>query len=145
MEKSYIKINNEICGSRIKSGNKRKTDSEILFYLLLSIQQQLDYSEEDIASTIVQSFYILNRILDKVGISNSSNILFSKGHYIVVAKIYKKNTLHELKNPAFYVSKDINGGMLFSNVRLKNHLQEVEKNMLYLINTETNELRTYRL
>jgi len=135
--------------SEFKAEIKGNTDSEILFYLLLSIQEQLDCSEAgDMAAFlqgIVQSFYILNRILDKVGISNSSNILFSKGHYIVVAKIYKKNTLHELKNPAFYVSKDINGGMLFSNVRLKNHLQEVEKNTLYLINTETNELRTYRL
>lgn len=129
----------------LKSKIKGKTDSEILFYLLLSIQQQLECSEQDGMDAVVQSFYILTRVLDEADISNSSNILFSKGDYIAVAKIYKKNSSHELKNPAFYLDIDEQGGMLFSNVKLTNHGEDVEKNTLYVINSKTNELRIYRL
>lgn len=121
---------------------KGKTDSEILFYLLLSIQAKLECSQQD---AVVQCFYILNRILDEADISNSSNILFSNGEFIVVAKIYKNNSAHDLKNPTFYLDTDELGGLLFSNVKLTKRLQKVEKNTLYLINSKTNELRVYRL
>jgi len=131
---------------KYKKRIKGKTDSELMFYLLLSIQKSLidtkTYTDE---SALVQSFYILNEIMKHVGISNSSNIFLSKGDLIIVAKIYKNVSNHDMNKPNFYYHEDELSGMLFSNVKLVPDAQDVEKNTLYLINSKTNNMCVYRL
>lgn len=123
-----------------------KTDSELMFYLLLSIQQSLiDSNKSTLDAALAQSFYILNNIMTDAGISNSSNIFFSTGDYIAVAKIYKNNSKHEMKSPKFFYSRDRHGGILFSNVKLVPNVKDVEQNTLYIINTKTNNMCVYRL
>jgi hypothetical protein len=87
----------------------------------------------------------VNNVMADAGISNSSNIFFSTGYYIAVAKIYKNNSKREMKSPKFFYSKDSSGGILFSNVKLVPKVHEVEQNTLYIINTKTNNMCIYRL
>lgn len=125
---------------------KGETDSELMFYLLLSIQKSLIDSKDFVGeAALVQSVYILNELMQLVGISNSSNILISKGDFIIVAKIYKNNSKHDMKNPNFFYNEDERGGILFSNVKLVPNVHDVEKNILYLINKKTNNMCAYRL
>jgi hypothetical protein len=80
----------------------------------------------------VSSVYALSTVLDSVGISNSSNIIFSNSEYTFVAKIYKNNSDMKLKNPDFYISEK-NNALLFSNYKLKSTMKVVNKNTLYVI------------
>jgi predicted glutamine amidotransferase len=112
---------------------KGTTDSEILFYLLLSIQKTLtDEKKLDKKIACVSSIYILSSILDSVGISNSSNIIFTNAEYVFAFKIYKNNSTMKLKNPDFFISER-KGGLLFSNFKLQPSITVVEKNVLYAI------------
>lgn len=112
---------------------KGTTDSEILFYLLLSLQKTLmDKQGMDKKLASISSFYALSTIIDSVGISNSSNIIFSNSEYAFVAKIYKNNSEMKLKNPDFFISEK-KDAVLFSNYKLKNTMNKVNKNSLYVI------------
>jgi predicted glutamine amidotransferase len=123
---------------------KGKTDSEIMFYLLLSIQKLLIQNQnQDEKTAIIHSFYILNNILDCFGVSNSSNIVFTNNNYIFIAKIYKNNSTKKLKNPDLFI--DTKNGILISNYKLMNKMNSVEKNMLYIIEINTSVIEGYKL
>jgi predicted glutamine amidotransferase len=112
---------------------KGTTDSEILFYLLLSLQKTfMDKQNMDKKLACISSVYALSTVLDSVGISNSSNIIFSNSEYTFVAKIYKNNSDMKLKNPDFYISEK-NNALLFSTYKLKSTMKVVNKNTLYVI------------
>ena len=112
---------------------KGTTDSEILFYLLLSIQKTLiDEKKTDEKNACISSIYILSSILDSAGVSNSSNIIFTTSEYAFVFKIYKNNSTMKLKNPDFFISEK-KGRLLFSNFKLQHLIKVVEKNVLYAI------------
>lgn len=127
---------------------KGTTDSEILFYLLLSLQKTLmDKQGMDKKLASISSFYELSTIIDSVGISNSSNITFATSDYAFVAKIYKNNSDMKLKNPDFFISEKKNA-LLFSNFKLLTNMQLVKKNMLYVIpivNSQKENIDTFEL
>lgn len=127
---------------------KGTTDSEILFYLLLSIQKTiLEEGKTNNKQSIITSFYILTSILNSAEITNSSNIIFSTHEYAFVAKIYNNNSDLKLKNPDFFMSEKKNA-LLFSNFKLQPTMQLVKKNMLYVIpinNSENESIEVYKL
>ena len=126
----------------IKKYIKGNTDSEIMFYLLLSIQKDLQQKYDE-KNAIVNSFLILNRMLSNYGISNSSNIIFANNNYIFIAKIYSNNSTKTLKNPDLFI--DIDGGILISNRKIIRKMKEFEKNMLYVIDIKNNEFDAFKL
>lgn len=127
---------------------KGTTDSEILFYLLLSIQKTLfETKNMDNMESIVTSFYMLSSILTASGISNSSNIIFATSDYAFIAKIYKNNSQMKLKNPDFFISQKKNA-LLFSNFKLLSNMQTVNKNTLYVVpitSTKNENINTFEL
>jgi predicted glutamine amidotransferase len=131
-KKAMKKVRSHILPEFLKQ-IKGTTDSEILFYLLLSIQKTLVETEKlNTKEAIIASFNLLSSILDSVGMSNSSNIVFSTSDYAFVAKIYKNNSDMNLKNPDFFVSER-NSALLFSNFNLVKDMKKVKKNLLYVI------------
>ena len=115
-----------------------------MFYLLLSIKniliKQHKYDEK---VAIIQSFYVLIQIMNANGISNSSNIIFTNDDYIFIAKIYSNKSTKKMKNPDLFI--DIKDGILISNDKLVNKMNNVEKNTLCVINIKTNEYEMYKL
>lgn len=130
--------------SDLKKQIKGKTDSELLFYILLSIQSNLisehSFTEKD---AIIKSFIVLNVITDKLKISNSSNIIFANKQYIAVAKIHRNNSNKELKNPDLFMKQNHSGGIYFSNLKLSNSTQLVEKNTLYIIDIKLGTIENF--
>jgi predicted glutamine amidotransferase len=144
-DKEFKNVINKIMKNispEFKSKIKGKTDSEIIFYLLLFIQK-LSRRNHDEKNAIVNSFHILNRILNKYGISNSSNIVFTNNQYIFIAKIYNNNSTKNLKNPDLFI--DIKNGVLISNYKLIDSMKNVEKNKLLVIDMNTDLMEEYRL
>jgi predicted glutamine amidotransferase len=110
-----------------------KTDSEILFYLLISLQKKImDDKQIDTKQSIIESFHLISLILESNGISNSSNIIFSNSEFIFVAKIYKNNSDMKLKNPDLFLLTN-KKNLLFSNYKLKEDMKLIDKNTLYII------------
>lgn len=124
---------------------KGTTDSEILFYLLLSIQNGLSSTStpNTDADVIVQSFYIMNKIIKNTSIENSSSICFTNDKYIAVANIYKNNSGKFIKRVSLYM--DDNDGIVFCNAKITPKSVRVDENTLYLINIQTGDMRVYKL
>ena len=135
------KIMNNI-SPEFKTQIKGKTDSEILFYLLLSIQKLLIQNHDE-KNVVINSFHVLNRMLNNYGISNSSNIVFANNNYIFITKIYSNNSSKNLKNPDLFM--DIKNGVLISNIKLINKMKNVEKNTLLVIDINAEKLEEYNL
>ena len=140
--KNVIKTIIKNISPEFKKQIKGNTDSEIMFYLLLSIQKLLQQNHDE-KSSIINSFHILNRILNNLGISNSSNIIFANNNYIFIAKIYSNNSTKTLKNPNLFI--DIDGGILISNHKIIRKMKEFEKNMLYVIDIKNNEFDAFKM
>jgi len=146
-KKAMKKVSSHILPEFLKQ-IKGTTDSEILFYLLLSIQKTLVENEKlNKKEAIIASFFVLSSILNSVGMSNSSNIVFSTSDYAFVAKIYQNNSDMKLKNPDFFISEK-NNALLFSNFKLVENTKKAKKNVLYvipIINSETETIDTIEL
>jgi len=140
--KNIIKKIFENISPEFKKQIKGNTDSEIIFYLLLSIQKVLKQNHDE-KNAIINSFHILSRMFDDYGISNSSNIIFTNNNYMVIAKIYKNNSTKILKNPKFYF--DISNGILISNHKLVDEMNIFEKNTLCIIDMNTKNIEGYKL
>jgi predicted glutamine amidotransferase len=124
---------------------KGTTDTEILFYLLLSIQKTLiDKNKVDCKTATIESIHWLTKILNSAGISNSSNIVFANSEYAFIAKIYKNNSTLKLKNPNFYISERKNNA-LFSNFKLNKNMKTVGKNTLYVASIHGDGIERYNL
>lgn len=140
--KTVIKNIKKHISHEFKKQMKGNTDSEIIFYLLLSIQKILR-KKYDEKLVIIQSFYVLNHLLTVNGISNSSNIIFTNNNYVFIAKIYSNNSTKNMKNPDLFI--DIKNGILVSNHKLVDKMKEVEKNIIFVIDIKNNEYESYKL
>ena len=116
------------------------TDSEILFYLLLSV---IGDKNMDNAGALVNGFKHMNKIIENASIANSSNICFTNDHYIAVANIYKNYSGQVVQPVHLYI--DNTDGVVFCNTKLTATSRLVNENTLYLINIKTSDVTQYKI
>jgi predicted glutamine amidotransferase len=116
---------------------KGNTDSELLFFLFLSLYEKLkincDGLEEE--PILLKSFYRMLQILRKYKIEQHSNIIFSNGDFIIAANICDTKNPERIKPCDFYIDKT--DGVLFSCLKCTETSELVELNTIHIINAKT--------
>ena len=141
----FVKIINSL-KKFIEPGLKKKikgiTDSEVLFFLFLSIynlfKKKYDCGEERL---LLLSFYKILHLLQKYKIEHNSNIVFSNGKFIIAANIYHTNNPDIILPINFYM--DNTNGLIFSCIKCTNNSVLIERNTIHIINIESKSCNKY--
>jgi len=128
---------------------KGSTDSELLLFLFLSIQKQLenntDNQEQTPEKIMVKSFLNMITLVEKTNLVNKSNIILAVNDYVLIAKILKNpskvKTAKEL--PLFLDSKN-NEEIVASSIKLTPDSKNLKNNHIIFINHKTNSIRSFK-
>jgi predicted glutamine amidotransferase len=128
---------------------KGSTDSELLLFLFLSIQKQLenntDNQEQTPEKIMVKSFLNMITLVEKTNLVNKSNIILAVNDYVLIAKILKNpskvKTAKEL--PLFLDSKN-KEEIVASSIKLTPDSKNLKNNHIIFINHKTNSIRSFK-
>ena len=123
---------------------KGDTDSEHVFYLLLSIIQNQNQNQklehEELNNAVQICFRLLYNAFDKF----FANFIYANKDYSVVGRIEKNATIENKRNATLYMSKEKNK-ILFSTLPLNNKQTLVEWGVIYVIHNHSAELHKYEI
>ena len=125
---------------------KGNTDSELIFFLFLSIKNQLTLenpkvSEEELT---VHSFKKMIKLIKETKLVNRSNIMFANKDLILIAKIIKNNTKFIANSLDLFVDTT-NDGIIISSIKLTPDAKNMKSNTAIIINHKTNSINTLNI
>jgi predicted glutamine amidotransferase len=125
---------------------KGKTDSEIMFYLILTLETQLQKIEGlSKEKLFLYSFIKTIQLIDYYSIDNISNFFFANEKYIIVANILKKTPINKRNKLDLYMNHTHHGGIMVSSKRIRDSCKEVRENDIYLLTISTGSLHQFQL
>ena len=124
---------------------KGSTDTEIMFYLFLSIknklQQNLKLEEHDL---IIRSLLTLNNLIEEVKLINRSNIIYACGDFVLIAKIKKGCDQTSLNSLDLFLNINENGFEI-NSINTYSNTVTVGDNIAILINHNKCIVKIFRL
>jgi len=131
---------------RLKKEIKGKTDSEIMFYLMLTVEKQLQQVEGlSKEKLFLYSFIKTLQIIDYYSLENISNFFFANDKYAIIANIIKKTPSNKRNKLDLYMNHSHNGEITASCKKIKDSCKEVKENNIYLLHISTGVLHHYQL
>jgi predicted glutamine amidotransferase len=120
---------------------KGNTDSELLFFLFLSLYEKLKnkYQHMEEETLLLNSFYCMLKLLRKYEIEHNSNIIFSNENFIIAANICDTKNPDRIEPCDFYMDKT--NGLLFSCLKCTETSKLVDSNTIHIINVKTGSCR----
>ena len=144
--KSVMKKLSDHISPFFKKQIKGKTDSEIIFYLMLTVETQLQKVEGlSKEKLFLYSFIKTIQIIDYYSIDNISNFFFSNGKYIIVANILKKTPRNKRNKLDLYMNHGHSGEISASNKKIRDSCKEVKENNIYLLHISSGALHHIEL
>jgi predicted glutamine amidotransferase len=125
------------------SNIKGETDSEHVFYLLLSIIQKHSLkknSSEELTNSVHTWIQLLHNKFNRY----FANFIYANKDYSVVGRIERNATTEEKHNATLYMSSEKNK-ILFSTLPLVDKQQIVEWGVVYIIHNKSGEYNKIRI
>jgi hypothetical protein len=121
---------------------KGETDSEHVFYLLLSViqKQQQKLSFDELNNAVQICFRLLYNAFDTF----FANFIYANKDYSVVGRIERNAPEENKRNATLYMSKEQNK-ILFSTLPLNEKQILVEWGVIYVIHNHSAELHKYEI
>jgi predicted glutamine amidotransferase len=124
------------------------TDSEILFYLFLSIVDKVTANKSSLSTPniskkkiLLHSFHTMMKLLVMHNIETSSSFLFSDGDLLLASNIYINHSSKYIKPLELYI--DTKDGITISSIKLNSRYRDFGMNKLLLLNLNTGNWKTY--
>jgi len=139
------KLKSHICPSLAKNINGT-TDSEVMFFLTLTAEKELQKLEGiPKAKIFLYSFIKMLQIVDYYSMENVSNFFFANKDYIIIANILKKTPTNDRNKLDLYFSKDRNGGVMLTSMKVEKSSKKVNANEIYFIHISSGSIHHYKL
>lgn len=123
------------------------TDTELLFYLFLSIQQDAERWFADNKNNIdnekflVKCISVLLQIIKMSNVEINSNFVYANGEFILAARIYKNNSGVSLKPVKLYI--DTSDGIVICSSKITENAKMTSINTIHMINIKTGSHNVY--